>query len=89
MGFDIGVRLGLRLGPPGYAECPVELGANPMQLLLPLNPFFVLMQTVRGPLLDGGAPPLIWACAVLYTAPVSALAFAFFVRFRVRIPFWV
>jgi len=29
MGFDMGVRLGLRLGPPGYAECPVELGANP------------------------------------------------------------
>lgn len=25
MGFDIGVRLGLRLRPPGYAECPVEL----------------------------------------------------------------
>jgi len=31
MGFDIGVRLGLRLGPLGYAECPVELGANPVQ----------------------------------------------------------
>jgi len=60
-----------------------------MQVLLPLNPFFVVMQTVRGPLLDGGAPPLIWACAVLYTAFVSALAFAFFVRFRARIAFWV
>jgi hypothetical protein len=30
MGFDIGVRLGLRLGPPGYADCPVELGAAPL-----------------------------------------------------------
>jgi len=60
-----------------------------MQLLLPLNPFFVLMQTVRGPLLDGGAPPVIWACAILYTVLASAVAFAFFVRFRARIAFWV
>jgi hypothetical protein len=30
MGFDIGVRLGLNLGPPGYAACPVELGAAPL-----------------------------------------------------------
>ncbi|GGJ43231.1 hypothetical protein GCM10011320_58440 [Neoroseomonas lacus] len=29
MGFDIGVRLGFNLGPPGYAACPVELGAAP------------------------------------------------------------
>lgn len=60
-----------------------------MQVLLPLNPFYVLMQTVRGPLLEGGAPPLIWACALFYTALASALAFAFFVRFRARIAFWV
>jgi len=60
-----------------------------MQLLLPLNPFFVLMQTVRGPLLDGGAPLVIWACAILYTVLASAVAFAFFVRFRARIAFWV
>lgn len=25
------MRLGLNLGPPGYAACPVELGANPAQ----------------------------------------------------------
>jgi hypothetical protein len=29
MGFDIGVCLGLHLGPHGYAKCPVELGAGP------------------------------------------------------------
>jgi lipopolysaccharide transport system permease protein len=60
-----------------------------MQVLLPLNPFYVLMQTVRGPLLEGGAPLLIWAAALFYTAAASALAFAFFVRFRARIAFWV
>ena len=30
MGFDIGVRLGLNQGPPGYAACPFELGAAPL-----------------------------------------------------------
>ena len=29
IGFDIGVCLGLILGPLGYATCPVELGAGP------------------------------------------------------------
>jgi len=29
MGLDIGVYLGLHLGPHGCARCPVELGAGP------------------------------------------------------------
>jgi len=28
--FDIGVCIGLSLGPLGYATCPVELGAGPL-----------------------------------------------------------
>ena len=56
---------------------------------LPLNPIYVLMETVRGPLVEGGAPPLIWAAAIFYTAAFCGLAFAFFVRFRGRIAFWV
>jgi len=56
---------------------------------LPLNPFYVLMETVRGPLVAGGAPPLIWSAALLYTMLTCALALAFFIRFRGRIAFWV
>lgn len=56
---------------------------------LPLNPFYVLMETVRGPLVEGGAPPVIWLAALVYTALVCLAAFAFFVRFRARIAFWV
>jgi lipopolysaccharide transport system permease protein len=56
---------------------------------LPLNPFYVLMETVRGPLVEGGAPPLIWIAALAYTALACGGAFAFFVRFRGRIAFWV
>lgn len=56
---------------------------------LPLNPFYALMETVRGPLVEGGAAPLIWVAALSYTALICMTAFAFFVRFRARIAFWV
>jgi lipopolysaccharide transport system permease protein len=56
---------------------------------LPLNPFFALIETVRGPLVEGGAAPVIWLAAVGYTALMCLAAFAFFVRFRARIAFWV
>jgi len=59
------------------------------QVLLPLNPFYVLMETVRGPLVEGGAPALIWGGALAYTALSCTVAFVFFVRFRGRIAFWV
>jgi lipopolysaccharide transport system permease protein len=59
------------------------------QVWLPLNPFYVLMETVRGPLVDGGASLLVWGFALFYTACAVGFAFAFFVRFRGRIAFWV
>jgi lipopolysaccharide transport system permease protein len=62
---------------------------NERQVWLPLNPFYVLMETVRGPLIGEGASLLIWVAAVCYTALICAIAFAFFVRFRGRIAFWV
>ncbi|MCO6418726.1 ABC transporter permease [Siccirubricoccus sp. KC 17139] len=59
------------------------------QVWLPFNPFYVVMETVRGPLVEGGAAPLIWLSAGLYTLLACVVAFAFFVRFRGRIAFWV
>ncbi len=58
-------------------------------VLLVLNPFYVLMETVRGPLLEGGASWVIWLAALVYTAMACGISFAFFVRFRGRIAFWV
>lgn len=58
----------------------------PLQML---NPFYVLMETVRGPLIESGAGSLVWLMAVLYTLLTCAVSFAFFVRFRGRIAFWV
>jgi lipopolysaccharide transport system permease protein len=57
--------------------------------LLPLNPFHALMETVRGPLIEGGGSPWAWLAAVLWTAAHLGVAAAFFVRFRGRIAFWV
>lgn len=54
-----------------------------------LNPFYLIMETVRGPIIEGGGAPLVWALALLVTALVAAFSFAFFVRFRARIAFWV
>jgi len=66
---------------------PELLGEQEWWLLL--NPFYVVMETMRGPLLEGGAAQAVWAAAVAYTAAGAAVAFAFFVRCRGRIAFWV
>lgn len=56
---------------------------------MPLNPFFAILETVRGPLVEGGGPPLAWVAAILYTLLALAISAAFFVRFRGRVAFWV
>ena len=56
---------------------------------LPLNPFYAVLETIRGPLVEGGGHPLVWLAAVLYTLALGAVSLAFFVRFRGRLAFWV
>ncbi len=56
--------------------------------LLLLNPFYALMETVRGPLL-GEVSGAAWMAALFYTAINLAVTLVFFVRFRARISFWV
>ncbi len=53
------------------------------------NPFYAFLETVRGPLLEGGGPLLAWVAAVLYTVFHVVLAGLLFARFRSRIAFWV
>lgn len=58
-------------------------------VLMPLNPFYPVMETVRAPLLEGGGSLLIWAAALGWTALHVGIALVFFVRFRGRVSFWV
>ena len=56
---------------------------------LPLNPFFAVMEVVRGPLMGHSGGIFVWLMAIFWTAALAALSWAFFVRFRGRIAFWV
>lgn len=56
---------------------------------LPLNPFFAIMETMRGPIMGASPSLTVWLVALFYTAVVSVVAHQFFTRFRNRISFWV
>ncbi|MBP0444389.1 ABC transporter permease [Roseomonas sp. SSH11] len=56
---------------------------------LPFNPFYTLLETIRGPLLGGGGDPLVWLAAIIYTLLLGAVSLSFFARFRGRLAFWV
>jgi len=60
-----------------------------VKVWLPLNPFYAILETVRGPLVEGGGDLIAWAAALAFTFLHMAIAFSFFVRFRGRIAFWV
>jgi len=57
--------------------------------LLPINPFYAVMETVRGPLMGGTGGITVWIMAVVWTVALAGAAWALFVRFRGRIAFWV
>lgn len=59
--------------------------------LATINPFFAVMETVRAPLLApvGAHLLLEWLSALIWTGMLAVCAWAFFVRFRGRIAFWV
>jgi ABC-2 type transport system permease protein/lipopolysaccharide transport system permease protein len=67
---------------------PASLGGQHAWLVT-LNPIFAMVEIVRSPLLGQPAAPGAWPLALATTVLGSAAAFAFFTRFRARIPFWV
>lgn len=67
---------------------PSQLGDGVASL--PWNPFYDLLEIVRGPVLgDGGATAMTWLGAVVYSAALCGVSWAFFVRARGRITFWI
>ncbi len=57
--------------------------------LLPLNPFFDVLDIVRGPLLGHTPGLMTWLGAALYSLVLCGVAWAFFARARGRIAFWL
>jgi lipopolysaccharide transport system permease protein len=66
---------------------PEQLGTH--AVLLPLNPFFDLMQIVRAALLDQMTGVRVWLAAIAYSGVLCALSWALFVRARSRVAFWI
>jgi len=57
--------------------------------LLPINPFFDLLQVVRAPLLGEVADAATWGAALGYSALLLAFTWWLFIRARGRVPFWL
>ncbi len=66
---------------------PEQLGRDGWWL--PYNPFYALLQIVRGPMLGHLAGADIWLSAMVFSVVLSTAAWLLFVRVRGRIAFWI
>lgn len=64
-----------------------QLGGNAG--VLPFNPFYDLLEIVRGPILNLPVTEVIWAGALGYSAVLCLGAWLFFIYARGRITFWM
>ena len=67
---------------------PEQLGADGVAKLA-LNPFFDLLEIVRGPVLGSDIAATTWLGALGFSAVLCAVSWAFFVRARGRVAFWI
>jgi lipopolysaccharide transport system permease protein len=67
---------------------PDQLGPSRIAELA-INPFFDLLEIVRGPILGSSIATTTWIGAFGYSAVLCAISWAFFVRARGRVTFWV
>jgi lipopolysaccharide transport system permease protein len=67
---------------------PDQLGPDSASKLA-FNPFFDLLEVVRGPILGTDIAVTTWVGALGYSALLCALCWAFFVRARGRVTFWI
>jgi lipopolysaccharide transport system permease protein len=67
---------------------PTQLGPDSIANLA-FNPFFDLLEIVRGPILGTEVTAATWIGALGYSVVVWAISWSFFVRTRGRVTFWV
>jgi len=66
---------------------PEQLGER--EWILALNPFFCLLEVVRGPLFGQVPSGLVLGSALAYSAVLFVVAWLVFARVRGRIAFWL
>ncbi|HVZ07522.1 ABC transporter permease [Rhodopila sp.] len=66
---------------------PEQLGAGAAKLFL--NPFYCLLEIVRAPLLGQPIALRVWAATIVYSLVLCVISWAFFVRARSRVSFWI
>jgi lipopolysaccharide transport system permease protein len=59
------------------------------RVLVEWNPFYALLEILRGPLLGLPLEPAAWAVALGYSALLLLLSALVFTRARARIAYWV
>lgn len=66
-----------------------ELLKGKMLEFLWLNPFYTLLEIVRGPMLGDRVSLHVWASALGYSVALCVVAWLLFARTRARLAFWV
>jgi lipopolysaccharide transport system permease protein len=66
---------------------PEQLGQR--EWMLAFNPFFCLLEVVRGPLSGRMPSDLVLGCALFYSAVLFVVTWLVFARVRGRIAFWL
>ena len=67
---------------------PQQLGPSGIEKLA-FNPFFDLLEIVRGPILGSDIAARTWIGALAYSLILCAVSWAFFARVRGRVTFWI
>jgi lipopolysaccharide transport system permease protein len=67
---------------------PAQAGAD-RQWLLPFNPFFSVLEILRGPILGTWPTSATWLSALAYSLLLWTVTWLLFARVRGRIAFWV
>jgi lipopolysaccharide transport system permease protein len=67
---------------------PSQLDPSSVEKLA-FNPFYDLLDITRGPILGTEVAGTTWLGALVYSAILCAISWAFFVRTRGRVTFWI
>jgi lipopolysaccharide transport system permease protein len=79
------MQIGFFITPVIWKPEQLKSGAE----YLPINPFFDLLEIIRGPLLNTSVGALTWLATAGFSIVLCSVAWAFFVRARGRLAFWM